>query len=158
VAPLVDRTTDTVKMKARFRNPRGILSPNQSVTVSLTAKAPPRALLVPKGSVMTSSQGSFVFQAVKAPAAGAPAGSPEYLQAKVAYLKLGREYENGYEVLEGLKPGDKVVGLGLMAGGAMLREGTPVEILDQAPGAPGAGAGPSQAGGQPGGQAGPGRG
>jgi membrane fusion protein (multidrug efflux system) len=147
VAPLVDRATDTIKMKARFANPQGILSPNQSVTVSLTAKTPPKALLVPKSAVMTSSQGSFVFQAVMGKAAGAPEGSPEFLQAKVAYLKLGREYDNGYEVLEGLKAGDKVVGLGLMSSGSMLREGAPVEIMDETPQPQ---AGPAQAGGQSG--------
>ncbi|MDR1578532.1 MAG: efflux RND transporter periplasmic adaptor subunit [Deltaproteobacteria bacterium] len=133
VAPLVDKVTDTVKLKIMFDNPKGILRPNQSVNVSITAKVPPKVLLAPKSSVMSSNQGRFVFQAVMAPARGAPEGSEPYLQAKITYLKLGREYDNGYEILEGLKEGDQIISLGLMAGGAMLREGTPVVVREPEP-------------------------
>jgi membrane fusion protein (multidrug efflux system) len=131
VAPRVDKATDTVKLKAEFKNPEGTLLPNQIVTVHLTAKVPPKVLMIPKPVVMSSLQGNFVFQAVMGPAPGAPVGSPEYLQAKVTLVKIGREYDNGYEILEGLKEGDQVISLGLMSGGAMLRAGSPVRIQDE---------------------------
>ncbi|MDR1608007.1 MAG: efflux RND transporter periplasmic adaptor subunit [Deltaproteobacteria bacterium] len=136
VAPLVDKNTDTIKLKVKFPNPKGILRPNQSVTVAIEAKVPPKALLLPKPLVMSNNQGRFVFQAVMAPARGAPEGSPPYLQAKMTYVKLGREYENGYEVLEGVKEGEEIISLGLMASGAMLREGMPV-VVQPAPDAAG---------------------
>jgi membrane fusion protein (multidrug efflux system) len=132
-APLVDRGTDTVKLKASFKNPDGILLPGQSVVINLTAKEPPQVLLAPKPAVMTSSQGSFVYQAVMGRAPGSPPDSREYLQAQVQPVRLGQEYENGYEILEGLKPGDKIISLGLMSGGAMLRAGMPVTVEETPP-------------------------
>jgi membrane fusion protein (multidrug efflux system) len=131
-APLIDRGTDTIKLKASFKNPEAVLLPGQSVVISLTAKVPPKLLLAPKAAVMTSSRGNFVYQAVMGKAPGKDEG-PEYLQAKATFIKLGREFDNGYEVLEGLAPGDKIVSLGLMAGGAALRPGAPVEVAEDGP-------------------------
>jgi membrane fusion protein (multidrug efflux system) len=133
VAPLIDRSTDTIKLKAIFKNSQAVLMPGQSVTISLTAKEPPQLLLAPKAAVMTTGSGSFVYQAVTAPAPGAPEGSPAYLQAQVVPIKVGQEYDNGYEVTEGLKEGDKIIGLGLMSGGAMIRPGMPVEVIEPTP-------------------------
>jgi membrane fusion protein (multidrug efflux system) len=122
VAPEVDRQTDTIKFKARFDNPGGTLAPGQSVTVRLEPVDPPTVLLIPKNAVMTAQGESYVY--VTAPDPANPAG----LVSQTRPIKVGFEYEDGYEVLEGLSAGDKIIELGLMSGGARLRPGAPVVI------------------------------
>jgi membrane fusion protein (multidrug efflux system) len=123
ISPLVDRDTATIKVKATFANPEGILVPGETATVVLQDALPRAAILVPKNSVMQSPQGSFVYVAAPHPESGG-------LVAERRSVKRGQEFPQGLELIEGLAVGDKVVDLGLMAGGAMLRPGTPLVLVD----------------------------
>jgi membrane fusion protein (multidrug efflux system) len=139
ISPLVDRQTDTIKLKAEFDNPKGTLLPGQTVVVSLEPKEPRQALLVPKNAILTSSgQGNFVYAPVPNPSPDP--NFPEALVAEVRPVTLGQEFSNGYEIVSGLSEGEKIVDLGLMSGGAMLRPGSLLEIASPQPG-PGGGAG-----------------
>ncbi|MDR1309046.1 MAG: efflux RND transporter periplasmic adaptor subunit [Deltaproteobacteria bacterium] len=122
VAPQVERQTDTIKFKARFDNPRGILAPGQSVVVSLEPVVPRRALILPKAALMTSEGASFVYLAGPAPDGG------QGLVAVTRPVEIGQEFEEGFEILSGLAEGERVIALGLMSSGARLRAGSPVEV------------------------------
>jgi membrane fusion protein (multidrug efflux system) len=124
VAPEVDRNTDTVKFKAKFANPKGVLAPGQSVIVSLEPIVPLKTLILPKEALMTSEGASFVYQVGPNPAGG------DGLAAVPKPVRTGYEYAEGFEVLSGLEEGDQVIVMGLMSGGARLRAGSPVEIID----------------------------
>ncbi|MDR1678018.1 MAG: efflux RND transporter periplasmic adaptor subunit [Deltaproteobacteria bacterium] len=124
VAPQIDRQTDTVKFKVRFKNPKGILAPGQSVVVSLEPIEPRKVLILPKSSLMTSSGQSFVYTAEPAPDGG------QGLVAAIKPVKIGYEFNEGFEILSGLKEGDKVIVLGLMSMGARLRPGAGVVVVN----------------------------
>jgi membrane fusion protein (multidrug efflux system) len=130
VSPEVDRNTDTVKIKVRFPNPKSILAPGQSVVVNITPKDPRQVLLLPKGALMTSEGQSFVYLTAPAPA-GQGGGESEQagLVAELRTITVGDEFEDGFEVLSGLKEGEKIIILGLMSAGARLRPGAPVMIV-----------------------------
>jgi multidrug efflux system membrane fusion protein len=57
----IDATTGTVKGKARFPNPQGILFPNQFVNVSLLVDTLRGAATIPVTAVRHGAQGDFVF-------------------------------------------------------------------------------------------------
>jgi membrane fusion protein (multidrug efflux system) len=133
VAPQVERQTDTVKFKARFDNPKGVLAPGQSVVVSLEPVEPRNVLILPKAALMTSQGEGFVYMA-----GPAPGGGNNGLVAVSRPVEIGYEFEEGFEVLSGLSEGDQVMVMGLMSSGARLRAGSPVtvsEAVGQASGA-----------------------
>ncbi|MDR1079723.1 MAG: efflux RND transporter periplasmic adaptor subunit [Deltaproteobacteria bacterium] len=155
VAPLVDESTGTYKVKANIPNPDGVLAPGETLTVILEDAQPRRAILVPKSSVMVSADaGSYVFT-VGPPPPG-PDGTPGAgLVAQRVDVRRGNEFPGGLEILEGLKGGDRIIELGLMSMGSMLRAGAPVRVVENYGGAPGAGGGPSGSGAEaPGGAGG----
>ncbi|MDR3204565.1 MAG: efflux RND transporter periplasmic adaptor subunit [Deltaproteobacteria bacterium] len=124
ISPQIDKQTDTVKLKARFDNPKGALAAGQSVVVSLEPKKPKQVTLLPKPCVMTSAGQTFVYLTAPSPT------DKDLLVTEARNVTLGVEYDEGFEVIEGLKPGDKVIELGLMSGGARLRGGMPVTVVD----------------------------
>ena len=91
---------------ARFAN-------NQSVTVKLPLSSGARILTVPKDAVVARANGSVVF-IVK--------GN----NATMRNVKLGRGIGNKFEILDGLKPGDKVV----TRGNERLGVGAPIRIVN----------------------------
>jgi membrane fusion protein (multidrug efflux system) len=122
VAPEVDHQTDTIKLKSSFPNPDGALAPGQSVIVSLEPKNPLQVLLIPKNSVMTAQGESYVYVTAPGPDGG--------LVSQTRQVKIGIEFDEGYEVLEGLSEGDEIISLGLMSAGARLRPGAPVQVVE----------------------------
>jgi len=91
---------------ARFAN-------NQSVTVKLPLSSGARILTIPKDAVVARANGSVVF-VVKG------------TNATMRNVKLGRGIGNKFEILDGLKPGDKVV----TRGNERLGAGAPVRIVN----------------------------
>lgn len=57
----VDPETGTVRLKARFDNPQGLLWPGQFVRVTLVLGEEPNALVVPSAAVQSGPKGPFVF-------------------------------------------------------------------------------------------------
>jgi membrane fusion protein (multidrug efflux system) len=141
LAPLLDESTDTVKVKASFPNPDGILVPGEVVEVIVEDRDPREVILVPKNSVLISSSvGSFVY--VTAPPSAEQGGGPG-LVSEVRKVTRGIEFPGGLEITEGLTEGDKIINLGLMASGQTLRPGTPLEVVENYQ--PLGGGGPSDA-------------
>jgi membrane fusion protein (multidrug efflux system) len=139
ISPLVEKSTDTIQIKATFPNKDGRLVPGEVVTVILEDGSPRDVILVPKNCVLyNAASGSFVY------VLGQGEGGGPVAEARG--VTKGVEFPEGIEIVDGLKEGDKVINVGLMSGGALIQPGTPVEVLEDPEGE--GGAGPASPGGQ----------
>jgi membrane fusion protein, multidrug efflux system len=105
----VDRTTDTILVRAAFPNPAGGLIDGQLVRVDLQAGAPQEKILVPQAALIADQEGVYVFVVVDGKAA-------------VRRLKLGGESGTDSVVDTGLSGGEQVIVEGLQG----VRPGAPV--------------------------------
>ena len=133
MAPLVDRKTDTVKFKAIFKNDKHVLLPGQVLMAILEPVSPLTKVILPKGVLITSEKGRYVLVPKTVPAhKDEKSGQdiPEMTVSEIRWLTLGEELDEGYVVLDGLKEGEQFIAQGLMANGATLREGAPIQIVN----------------------------
>jgi membrane fusion protein, multidrug efflux system len=107
----VDAGTGTVQMRAEVANPQLALLPGQFVRVRLTAGRQ-QAIVVPQTAVMQNEGGRFVW------VAGADG------KALQRPIKAGGWLGSDWIVLDGLKPGEKVIVDNLVR----LRPGAPVAL------------------------------
>ena len=91
----VDGATGTVQMRAELPNPRLALLPGQFVRVRITAGTV-QAVVVPQSAVLQNEGGRFVWVAAEGKAVQRP-------------IKAGGWVGKDWAVLDGLKPGDKVI-------------------------------------------------
>ena len=97
---MVDRTTDTVLVRATMPNPNGRLIDGQLVRVSVESDKPQDKVLIPQTALLVDQQGTYVFVVQDAKAA-------------IARVKLGAE-QGPYVVVDGgLKGGEQVVVQGM---------------------------------------------
>jgi membrane fusion protein (multidrug efflux system) len=109
---LVNESTGTVTLRARFPNPQHVLLPGMFVQALFTQAVDPNVFLVPQAAVQRDIGGdAFVFVV----GAGNKAE-----QRKVA---TERTFGANWVVTSGLKPGDKVI----TQGTANLRSGAPIK-------------------------------
>ena len=130
---LVDPTTDSVTVRAAFRNPTtesgdSLLVPGQYVPVKLTVGARRDQLLIPGTSVMETEAGSSVYVYDKS--------TNEVDTRRITTAGL---HDQGWVVTDGLKAGESVV----TAGQLKVRPGMKVDAET----APAAGAGEGAGGG-----------
>ncbi len=93
----VDRRTRTVKVRAEFENPEGILRAQSFGTARIVTRDDKEAVLVPKGAVQWEGCCNVAFER----------NSPtEFVPRK---LRLGYDTGDYYEVLSGLSGGEVVV-------------------------------------------------
>ena len=136
----IDPTTDTIKLKALFKNEDDALFPNQAVTVHLQLDLLPDQLAIPSAAVLRGTQGFYAY-VVNADSS-----------VSMKPIKPGVIDGNWTAVQGGIQAGDKVV----IDGVDRLRDGAKVEVIAADPskrvGAqPGGGKG--RWGGRPGGAA-----
>jgi RND family efflux transporter MFP subunit len=117
VAPNVDNSTQSILVKAVFDNPKNSLRTDQFVKARLIWSSRP-GVLVPTTAISRLGGQNFIFVAENKSAA---AGQTQ-LVASQRPIKLGKIVGNNQEVLEGLKPGEKIVTSGIL----QLRDGTPI--------------------------------
>lgn len=113
IYPTVDEKTRTGQVRMEFHNPGLFLKPGMFVTVEVHADLEPSALLVPDSAVLRSGEKNTVFVAT---------GSGHFEPRDVT---LGPRAENNtYEVLSGLKEGDRIVTSGqfMLDSESQLRE------------------------------------
>ena len=91
----VDSQTSSVQMRAEVPNPRLALLPGQFVRVRITAGTV-QAVVVPQSAVLQNEGGRFVWIASEGKAVQRP-------------IKAGSWVGKDWAVLDGLKPGDKVI-------------------------------------------------
>jgi len=115
----VDMKTGTVLLKGVFPNTDEMLWPGQFVTVALTLRIQPNALLVPATAIQTGQQGQYVFVVEKD------------LVAQVRPVVPGLVLDDHVVVEKGLQPGETVV----TRGQVRLAAGSKVQITGDLDGA-----------------------
>ncbi|MGZ4974094.1 MAG: efflux RND transporter periplasmic adaptor subunit [Limisphaerales bacterium] len=113
IYPNVDEKTRTAKVRMEFHKPGYFLNPGMFATVKVASELEPSALLVPNMAILRSGEKNTVFVAL--------AGG----KFEPRTVALGPEAENEmYEVLSGLKEGERIVTSGqfLLDSESQLRE------------------------------------
>jgi RND family efflux transporter MFP subunit len=113
ISPRVDDQTQSVLVKGQVRNPDGKLRASQYVRARIIWKTA-QGLVVPVTAVLRVSGQFFAFVAEDA------AGQ---MVAKQRAIKIGPIAGNNYPVLEGIKPGERVV----VSGVQKLADGAPIQ-------------------------------
>ncbi|HEY4083599.1 MAG TPA: MdtA/MuxA family multidrug efflux RND transporter periplasmic adaptor subunit [Burkholderiaceae bacterium] len=109
----IDPTTDTIKLKALFKNDDDALFPNQAVTVRLQLDTQSNVLAVPSAAVLRGTQGFYVYVV----------GADSTVATRI--VKPG-VVDGNWTAIEGpVEPGEKVV----IDGVDRLREGAKVEVI-----------------------------
>ena len=109
----IDLTSGTLKLKAELPNEDGALFPNQFVITRLLVDVVAKATVAPATAVQRGSRGPYVYQL----------GEDGTVSLRI--LKTGAVHGDRQLILDGLKPGDKVVTLGV----DRLRDGAKVEVI-----------------------------
>lgn len=105
----VNRSTDTVLVRATFSNPAGALIDGQLVRVAIQSGKPEKKVVVPQAALIADQQGVYVFVVDDG-------------KASVRRIKTGGESGNDMIVDEGLSGGEQVIVEGLQS----VRPGSPV--------------------------------
>jgi multidrug efflux system membrane fusion protein len=93
----VDTTTGTIQLKATFANEDNVLWPGQFVTVAMTLRENPRAIVVPSQAVQLGQNGEFIYVV-------RPDKTVEARPVKTDFVA-----DNETVVADGLKAGEIVV-------------------------------------------------
>jgi len=111
----IDSQTGTVRAKARFDNPDGVLFPNQFVNVQLQLDMVKQAIVVPAAAIRHGPQGEFVYVVA------------QDNTAHVREVKTGVALDDRASVTSGLEVGERVV----TEGGDRLADGSTVRLPGQ---------------------------
>ena len=112
---LIDTTTGTLKMKARFDNEAELLIPNQFVNVRLRVETLPDAVLIPSAALQFGSRGNYAYVV------------GEDSKVELRMLEVGPSNGDKTVVVNGLNVGERIV----MEGTDRLRDGSEVEVVDR---------------------------
>lgn len=93
----IDKQTGTVTIRTRFDNPRHLLLPGGVVNVSLAAETAKAVTAIPIAALQQNKQGHFVLVVT------------DKDQVEVRPVTLGEQFEQQYEVKDGLKVGERVI-------------------------------------------------
>jgi multidrug efflux system membrane fusion protein len=113
----IDTTTGTIKAKARFANPAGVLYPNQFVNVQLLVDTVKNVVVVPTQAVRHGSNGDYVFTI------------DIDQSAKMVMVKTGAALGERTAITSGVAAGDQVI----TDGGDRLTDGAQVILPGQVP-------------------------
>lgn len=111
---LIDATTGTLKMKARFDNEAELLIPNQFVNVRLRVETLEGAVLIPAAALQFGSRGNYAYVV----------GEDSKVELRV--LEVGPSNGEQAVITKGLNVGERIV----MEGTDRLRDGSEVEVVD----------------------------
>ena len=100
VSPALDPNSTTIEVWVQAKNPGGQLKPGTSVQVSMVARSVPDALTIPAAALLTDQGATSVMVAA---ADGHAHKTP---------VKVGIRDDDRVQIVEGLKPEDKVVATG----------------------------------------------
>jgi membrane fusion protein (multidrug efflux system) len=98
----VDPATGSVRLRAIFPNPDGLLLPGLYVRATINQGVDPHGILVPQRAVNRNEKGEPTALVVDAKNF-----------ARLRVLRTGRAIDGNWQVLDGLKVGDKVIVEGL---------------------------------------------
>jgi membrane fusion protein (multidrug efflux system) len=112
----VDRSTDSISVRASFPNPDHALVDGQLVRVGLEAGAPEEKIVIPQAALISDQEGVYVFVASDG-------------KATIRRVKPGGESGSGVIIDQGLTGGELVIVEGLQS----LRAGAPVHTAPLPP-------------------------
>ncbi|WP_181297148.1 MdtA/MuxA family multidrug efflux RND transporter periplasmic adaptor subunit [Pseudomonas sp. Q2-TVG4-2] len=112
---LIDTTTGTLKMKARFDNEAELLIPNQFVNVRLRVETLDDAVLIPSAALQFGSRGNYAYVV------------GENSKVELRVLEVGPSNGDKTVITNGLSVGERIV----MEGTDRLRDGSEVEVVDR---------------------------
>lgn len=118
ISPNVNRNSQSILIKALFNNPNNQLRADEFIRARVIWQRRP-GVLIPATSVARLAGETFVYVAKK-PDDSSPENSG--LIAKQKRVKLGGIRGNNYQVLEGLRAGERIIVSGILN----LRDGTPI--------------------------------
>jgi RND family efflux transporter MFP subunit len=121
VSPHVDEGTQSILVKGIVRNPDGTMRASQFVRARIIWKTA-EGLVVPVTAVLRISGQYFAFVAQEEPNTAA-GGSGTRLIARQRAIKVGPITGDYYPVLDGIKPGERVV----TSGAQKLADGAPIQ-------------------------------
>ena len=101
IAPEVDTDTDTITLRASFKNPKELLLPGEFVYVTIKREQPEYGMMIPQSAVQRDKQGYFVLQV------------DEHDVVAVTRVDMGQQREGHWQVLHGLDLGDRIITEGL---------------------------------------------
>ncbi|WRH66213.1 MAG: efflux RND transporter periplasmic adaptor subunit [Planktothrix sp. GU0601_MAG3] len=115
ISPSVNQDSQTILAKASFDNSQGLFKDGQFVRAEVVWKQTLNAVVIPMTAVQFQGNQRFVFLAE----------GEEKLTAKKQPIKLGLIQKDQAEILEGLKPGQKLI----ISGTQKLSDGAAINIL-----------------------------
>lgn len=121
INPEVDAATRSVRVQATLDNAGEKLRPGMYASIEVILPAEHEVLAIPTTSVLYAPYGDTVFVIEEKPAKD---GAATQLVLRQQFVRLGHARGDFVSVLEGLKPGDRVVTTGVFK----LRPGMPVAI------------------------------
>lgn len=101
VNPEVDTNTDTIRVRATFPNPDGVLLPGQFVHVSVESKQPEQVISIPQAAVQKDREGFFVLTVNRDNT------------VEIRRVKMGEQFKGQWRVEHGLLKGERIVIEGL---------------------------------------------
>jgi membrane fusion protein (multidrug efflux system) len=111
---MIDRSTNSLRVRGEFPNPHGQLTQGQTVTVRLRAKDAVEQVVIPQVAVINDVGGRFVLAV------------DEHSNAVRIDIELGERLEGGRQVVRsGLKGGEKII----IEGMQRVRPNTPVTAM-----------------------------
>jgi multidrug efflux system membrane fusion protein len=128
----IDVATGTVKLKAQFPNPQGMMFPNQFVNVRMLIETLKGAIVVPSAAIQRGNQGTVVY-VVK-----------DDNTVTLRPVTVGPTEGQRTAVTQGLQAGERVITDGV----DRIREGAKVEVTEPGAGLRGGG-GAGKGGGDP---------
>ncbi len=96
VSPFIDNETKTCRVIVEMQNTDSRIKPGMYATVKLQSEVMKNRLLIPRSALLMRDERSLVFTA-------------EDSLAKWKYVKIGRQNDEYYEVLRGVKEGEEVI-------------------------------------------------
>ena len=117
INPELDATTRAVRLQATFANTNQLLRPGMFVRLEVVLPGEQTVLAVPATAILSAPFGDSVY--VIEPQAGST-----NLVVRQQFIKTGRPLGDFISIVDGLKPGDRVVSSGLFK----LRNGAGVVI------------------------------
>jgi membrane fusion protein, multidrug efflux system len=126
IEPQVSPDTRTIEVQATMNNPDNALLPGMFVNAAIVLPPRPDTMVVPETAVEYTLYGDSVF-VIKED--GKDANGRPILRAVRTAVKTGMRWDGKVAILDGLKPGERVVG----AGQVKLQNGVQVAITGSPP-------------------------
>ncbi len=123
----INGNAGTIRLRASFPNPQGLLKPGLFVRVRLPIGTPYQTLLVPDEAVQSDQGRKFVFVTRPTKKKGDD-GQPIY-SVEYSKVQIGQAIQGLRAIKSGLKPGDNVVIIGMQR----IRAGAEVTVKTQPP-------------------------